>query len=115
MLERLNQKYQDYFTHQQKEKRFETQRRAGAKQAKAERAREEQAYERARKQFIKQRKAEPDPTPLRRAWEAEQRREAREYERARKAYRLKRQRIEKVEKSARQIPEEIESGLVPSF
>ncbi len=115
MLQRLTERYQDYFIHQTDQKRFEAQRIKGAEALKKKREQEIKAAEQSRQAYIKNRKAIPDDTPLRLKWENEQRQAAAELERNRTNYVLKKERTQKVERSARQIPPEVESGLVPIY
>jgi hypothetical protein len=115
MVERLNQRYQDYFIHEKDARRFETQREKGVAEVKKERTQEEKLQEKARLAYIQARRKTPDPTPNRLKWEGDQRREAKAAEREREAYVQKKSRISRLEKTARQIPVEVESGLIPNY
>ena len=115
MLKHLNQRYEDYFTHEQWKKRFEASRRKGVPAVRSERLADLKAREKARLTYIKKRKAVPDDTAARLRWEAKEREESRKREKHRMAYAQRKRRLEKVEHSVRQIPPEVESGLIPTY
>lgn len=115
MRQRLNDRYEDFFVHEQEKKRFEADRRKGKKALEKERLQEEKSREKARQQFVKNRKAKPDQEPLRKAWEAKEQRLAKQYLKDQESYSKKKVRLKKLEEGSKQIPPEVESGLIPEY
>lgn len=111
MLQDLNQRYEDFFVHESEEQRWQRQFRVGAEEVKRERKQQIEVDESDRLEFIRNRKAEPSKTPLFRQWQSEQRMQAAEYEANRKQYVSTKGELNKIEQSARKIPEEKEYRL----
>lgn len=115
MRQRINQRYEDFFEHEQRQKRFDTKRRKGASAVEKQRKAEQVAKEKARERYIRNRKAKPGTAALEKAWEAKQARLERERLKKEENYAEQRKRIQRMEATSKQIPPEIESGLIPQY
>ncbi len=109
LLDELNRRYEGFYLHQQDQKRWDAERKRGVSEVKTERQEYLRQLENARKSFV--RAPSPDMEPARLRWEAEQKKIEQEREAQRRDFVKKRDEVEKVRKSARQIPENEEVGL----
>lgn len=109
MLQQLNDRYEDFFIHQQSQKRWEVKRMSGIDEVIERRVRYQRQRERARKGFVRQ--PPLDREPLERKWEQKQKRLEAIREQEREHYVRKREELEKVRETARKIPEKQVVGL----
>ena len=113
-LEYLQQRYQDYFIHENMKKRQEEKRLRGAKKQRQYRRELEEKGEMARQEFIKKRNQQKKSIN----WEKLEKEylkqeEQRETKRnvLRKKYAQKQKRLRRIKKEVKKIPEEKEVGL----
>lgn len=111
MLRELNARYEDFFLRQKENEQWLREMRKGVGEHKAREAAEKKAYEQARLEQIRQRKAEPDTTPLLRQHEAEEKALAKQMEVERKIFVQRREQLRAIETGARRIPPEDELEL----
>lgn len=109
MLQELNKRYEGFFVHEQKQKRWDAKRKMGVSKAKEKRRKYSSERERNRKNFV--RVPPRNMEPLRLKWEANQQKAREKRERFRMEFAKKRAEINKVRQSARKIPEKKEVGL----
>lgn len=111
MVERINQRYDDFFRFNRKmEERWDSM-RSGASERRKLVAAHAVKVEEARKQFVQARKARPSDEPLRLKWEQEQKNRLEQIEILRQRFVRKRDTVEQYLKKGRQIPGLKEFGL----
>lgn len=113
MLDLINKQYEDFFKQAESNKRFESRRRRGAAAETAKRVREQEIAEVARRRYAARPKKVDNTDALEKAWEKKRQQEAKLHEERRRAFTRKQIELSKVRNSARRIPEEISSGLIP--
>lgn len=109
MLKDLNKRYEGFFVHEQNEKRWNSKRKSGIPRATQLRNIYKSQREKARKNFVRKPPKNQEPARLR--WEAQQKKIKLGREKLRQDFSKKRSEIEKVQSSARKIPENKEVGL----
>lgn len=111
MVEELNERYEDFFVHEQENKRYYEEVRRGAPEVREFRKAELRQQDVARQEHIANRQAKPDTTELERLWNADQEKDRRQAEVYRKDYVEERESVERIRNSARKIPENKDAGL----
>lgn len=110
-LRNLNERYEDFFHQQAEDRRWHERRRQGMAQLKTERTQREKSYEQARQDYIRKRQTAPDLSHLEREWERQREQELKAHEQARQKYVQKIEALRRIERSAKNIPEEDELKL----
>ena len=111
MVDALNQRYEDFFIHEDEIERFEAERKSGVGYQKDMREAQEAAMEEARLEAIRMRKVEPDTTELERQHDLEVAEQKRQHDQYRKEYSSERSELEKIRQTARKIPDNKDAGL----
>lgn len=108
MVERINQRYDDFFRRQRLLQEIDATREREAELIKLQRQKERQANELARQEYVKSRKKViPDPR-WEREWEEQQKAWIEQIKLAGRRYSQKKQYLEDVESKGRRIPGKIE-------
>jgi hypothetical protein len=110
-IQRLNERYEDFFSHRKWEKEFEKMREAAYRDVLVQREKWDKQMDIDREQFIKNRPPPPNLDAAYREWAEQQRKYAKEYEHWQQQYVDLKDRIERLEKTAKKIPENVEYDL----
>ncbi|MCB0389821.1 MAG: hypothetical protein KDD58_00950 [Bdellovibrionales bacterium] len=113
-IEYLNERYRDYFIHENMKNRMNEQRRQGADEQREYRKNLEIQKEKARKNFVKNRRQNTKSVnweELEEKYEVKKQQQEQKKNRERKRFAKKRQKLMKIKKQAKSIPEEKLVGL----
>ncbi len=110
-LEILNERYEDFFAHEQRLRRYEEMIKKGVPQHKHLREEEQRLREKVRREQVANRREEPDTTELEREHERKKAEQEKVHDRYRREYIQYREQLEKIASSARKIPENRDAGL----
>lgn len=110
-VDQLNERYTDFFSRDEEIRRYYRAINQGIPDVKSERKADRAEADRARREFIAERKGKPDTAPLEAEFEAEKRADQRQHERYRKDYVGQRTQLRRISQSARKIPENRDAGL----
>lgn len=111
LIKELNERYEDFFVHQNENKKHQEEILKGINDHKTERENERRVTEQALREWISERKAKPDTTLLEKQ-DAEQKQvEAKALDQHRKVFVEQRQELKRIRNSARKIPENQDAGL----
>lgn len=111
MVERINERYDDFFRRQHEIERRDVEREKDAQDIKKVRAQHDQEMEKAREQYVKSRKQTVVDPHLEQAWNEEQKMWKKKNQEARNCYVRTRDEVETIEKKGRRIPENKEYDL----
>lgn len=109
--EYLNQRYEDFFIHENLQKKHQEQVQAGASEVKEIRQRDMEAHEAARREHIANRKPPADTSQAEAEWLAEQERLKAMHNQKRIQHIDRRERLNQIRDTARKIPENKDAGL----
>lgn len=112
-LNRLNERYEDFYAHRKSDATYDLVRKAGAQEVSQQRQKWDAEMSRARADFVRNRKPPPDAGPFLREWSAEHDRADREEEASRRQYVEVVNRIERLERKGKHIPGYVEYDLEP--
>jgi len=112
-VQRLNERYDDFFAHLRAEEAYAQKRQAAGAEVEKERKVWAKEMDAARLAYIKAKKAPPDERPAYREWALEDQKWHSQQETARRHYVEIENRIERLKKSAKRIPEDREYDLDP--
>lgn|GEM_PF-6883907 len=110
-VKRLNERYDDFFARRKQLDEFEARREAGATEVEKGNAKWDQQMNNAREKFVESRPPPPNLDAAYQQWADEQKKFEREHEQAREEYISVESRVQKLEKSAKKIPEDLEYDL----
>lgn len=110
-VQRLNARYEDFFARRKRAQEYDERREAGAGEVKTERQKWDQEMKKAREHFIATRPPPPNLDAAYLEWAKQKEKESQEHNQARKQYVDVQNRIEKLEESAKKIPEDLEYNL----
>jgi len=110
-VEYLNQRYEDFFIHEDRRRRHLEQIQTGAPEVKELRRRDVEAQEIARKEHIANRKPPADTSQAEAEWLAEQERLKSMHNQTRIQHINRRERLSQIRETARKIPENKDAGL----
>ena len=110
-IKRLNERYEDFFAHRRHEKEFEKMREKAYREVIALREKWDEQMDVARRNFIKNRPPPPNLDAAYREWAADEKKYQKEYDHWQQQYVDLKDRIERLEKTAKKIPENLEYDL----
>lgn len=110
-VEHLNERYEDFFAHDERQRRFEEKIKSGIPEVKGERQDHRDQRERARLQQVATRQAKPDLTALEQEDDRQRQAQALIQDKHRRDFVIQREQLEKISGSARKIPENRDAGL----
>jgi hypothetical protein len=110
-VRRLNERYDDFFAHAKREREFDKEREAGAGEVKKADTQWDREMAAAAREFIKNRPPPPNLDAAYHEWESEQKKYAQQHEADREQYVRVKDRIERLEKTSKKIPANLEYGL----
>lgn len=112
--QRIEKRYESFYQHQKDKKRQMRQRRAGIDKMKAVRAKERNAYEKARKQYVKKQKNKSNQAmreKLERQYQAKLQREKAKYKQDREEYVNLQKALQDLKSKTRRVSLEAQLGL----
>lgn len=111
MVERINERYDDFFRYQRHQEERDRERNKGRGENKARLAQREKQIEKARQEYVRNRRPPPDRRDLEAQFEAAQKKRVAKNEAARRCYVQQRQKAEQILKRGRLIPGNLEYQL----
>lgn len=109
--ERLNQRYEDFYLHKQKSKRWQFERLKSVEEIKEKRLEREKQREAARQEYIRLRKSPVAEAQLEKSYEQQQKKQSQERAKKRKAFVNHRQQMQSLREGAKYISPKEEVGL----
>ena len=114
---RIEQRYESFYQHQKEKKQDLRRRRAGIEALKKKRRQERESYEKARKQFIKDKKSNKSSSlreKLEAKYQARLKRKKKKYNKNRQEYVNQQKALENLKSKARRVSLEAQLGLEKS-
>lgn len=112
-LERMSERYEDFFKRLKDIESYNDHREAGAEEVVKERRAWVQKMETARQDYVNNKKAPPDQTAAHNAWLAEQEKWHKDHETGREQYVEVKNHVELIQRSSKRIPEDVEYDIEP--
>jgi chromosome segregation ATPase len=110
-VQRLNDRYNDFFQRRREEQAYDDHRQAAANEVKKERQQWDKEMAQAREEFIRSKPPPPNLEGAYKEWAAEKAKQEAEYKAARTEYTEIKNRVEKLEQTAKHIPGDVEYDL----
>lgn len=110
-VEQLNDRYEDFFAHEQRLKRYEENLRKSIPELKSRREKYQEQAEAAVREHRRLRRDKPDDSVMEREDEKHKKAQAAVQERHRREYIARREQLSRISESARKIPANRDAGL----